>query len=277
MAAPAPIITPQQRWRVRDTWVFIKPLTSSKGFGGFASAKDAVGMPSAVRADHRDWDAQAIEEEAKKQLNRDDALKSLADIDPEHKLSGIFYGHLFSTFPAMQEIFWRFNLFQSLEKIVAVLDPQNDLPKSLRALAERHRGRGILNADYDRIRQSLHYSLHKLVCAEFTVNDAEAWLTAWDVFAHAMKVPETVLEPPAIAKGGLSAAQDGGGNEQAKETSCEREIGEDELKKHNTEKDLWVVVEGGVYNCALIELNFFFCIVMIIVFSLLIIAPHTSD
>jgi hypothetical protein len=37
----------------------------------------------------------------------------------------------------MTEIFWRFNLFQSLEKIVAVLNPQVDLDSSLQALAER--------------------------------------------------------------------------------------------------------------------------------------------
>lgn len=180
--SPAPQITSQQRWRVRATWIFLQPLTSSKGFGGFAAAKDAVGMPAAVRADHRDWDAKAIEEEAKKQEKRDDALKSLAALDPEHRLSGVFYGHLFASFPGMQEIFWRFNLYQSLEKIVAVLDPENDLPKSLRALAERHRGRGILNADYDRIRQSLHYALHSLVCDKFSAADADAWVTVRELF-----------------------------------------------------------------------------------------------
>ena len=73
-----------------------------------------------------------------------------------------------------------------------------------------------------------------------------------------MKVPDA-LHAPAAEKKDAVQGQDHAAQEKKSDEKAEREIGLEELSKHNTEQDLWVAVEGGVYNCTYFNL-FAYCI-----------------
>eukprot|EP00026_Physarum_polycephalum_P010928 Phypoly_transcript_11115.p1 GENE.Phypoly_transcript_11115~~Phypoly_transcript_11115.p1 ORF type:complete len:280 (+),score=22.77 Phypoly_transcript_11115:146-985(+) len=225
-------LTSTQRWLVRETWPYLESITSKKGFGDFADMKKSIGMPTATRNDHHDWE---VSTETKQTIELPDS---------PHGLTLIFYEHLFSNNPEMTEIFWRFNLFQSLEKIVAVLNPQIDLTSSLQALAERHRGRGILNVDYDKIKVSLQFALLQLPRSKLSQLAVEAWVSAWTLFANAMKVDDKfpTLGPTFPTLGpshGLPAKH--GENKPIKYNI-------EEVRKHASAEDLWLVINGNVYD-----------------------------
>lgn len=149
-------------------------------------------------------------------------------VDPSHPLSAMFYAHLFGASPGMVGLFWRFNLYQSLEKIVAVIgnaDPAT-LKEEFNALAQRHKGRGITSQDYDTIGLSVRYVLR----TKLSEDDTEAWMIAWNVFVDAMKVgPEEVSSSVAPLA-------------PTKRFSME------EVAQHCTEKSAWLVIDGSVYD-----------------------------
>jgi len=158
-------------------------------------------------------------------------------MDPNHTLTIVFYKNLFAVNPQMKEIFWRFNLFQTLEKIVAVMSPDIDLNESLKLLAERHRGRGIFNEDYDRIGVSIDFALRELSI----VNEENivAWNLAFATFAHAMKIS------------GNTKDQSGGYQQEEVEeddTSNLPKYKMEEIKEHNKQDDLWLLINGKVYD-----------------------------
>jgi cytochrome b involved in lipid metabolism len=241
MQAPTPAAKPElsrrQRWIIRDSWKLVEPLVCPKGFGSLALMKEQVGMPKAVRSDHHDWDETNTQQDALDEAYFDTISKQL--LDSSHILTITFYRHLFKTNPQMKEIFWRFNLYQTLEKIVNVLHPDLDLDASLRALGERHRGRGIVNSDYDRIGISIEYALNELASHEhFSKDMIEAWVTGYNVFANAMKVPEVPIPQTTSSS-----------DQATSSTSTPLPTYTlDEVARHAQENDLWLVIEGNVYD-----------------------------
>jgi len=195
-------------------------------------------MPKATRDDHHDWDytgKDKVEEENKAVLT-----------DPQYQITIDFYNHLFQNNPQMREIFWRFNLWQTMDKIVHVMNPQLDLNESLKGLSERHRGRGILNDDYNKIRISFRHALSRTNSThQVSLPTIDAWVAAWDVFAYAMKVPDFTV-PESTSK-----EEDAHPNLRTSIEALsikENTYTLDDIAKHNTPESLWLIINGGVYD-----------------------------
>eukprot|EP01125_Pyxidicula_operculata_P008679 TRINITY_DN2892_c0_g1_i2.p1 TRINITY_DN2892_c0_g1~~TRINITY_DN2892_c0_g1_i2.p1 ORF type:complete len:194 (-),score=38.52 TRINITY_DN2892_c0_g1_i2:38-619(-) len=140
----------------------------------------------------------------------------------------------------MKEIFWRFNLWQSMVAIVSVMDPGLDLDLELKSLAERHRGRGILNIDYDKIGCSFVWALdqlHQKDSEKFSQKIVDTWCMAWHVFASSMKVDKDAVEQP--------IAQPQPTPEVSK---VHTKFSMEEVAKHNQADNLWLVIENQVYD-----------------------------
>jgi cytochrome b involved in lipid metabolism len=222
-------LTSQQAWLIRDTWKELQPLVSSKGFGGLQKMKKEVGMPVGSRDDHHD----ITETSLSPSTSKEELEELWKELGSDYPFTVTFYKHLFENNDQMRELFWRFNLFQSLEKIFNILNIADELEEPLRALAERHRGRGIVNADYDRIGVSLRHAFYSVSELNLTEKAKEAWLSAWDVFSQAMKVYD---EPPSTS------------------AETEEEVKElpsftlEQVSEHKTKEDLWTAIDGKVYN-----------------------------
>jgi len=254
-------ITTQQRWLIRASWPKLEFYVSKRGFGDFAKLKELIGAPTVSKDDHHDYDAKNATSNSA--FASGEFRKLASEIAPQHLLTVIFYDHLFGNNPQMKEIFWRFNLWQTMTKITEVMDPQLDLHQSIKALAERHRGRGIQNEDYDKIGISFVAALEEfrkqgedkkksrdqhVVTSEghnessdmppidfMSDKIVQAWGTAWDLFADAMKVKEEVENKSSEPV-------------QQHEPEQVKEYTIDEVSIHNSAQDLWLVVDNKVYD-----------------------------
>jgi len=117
------------------------------------------------------------------------------------------------------------------------MSPDIDLNQSLKRLAERHRGRGIFNEDYDRIGFSIIHSMREFgVMNEETVN---AWNIAWDLFANAMKLDGNSDQNFKVVVDDYVEDDD---------ISILRKIKMEEFHEHNKPNDIWLLINGKIYD-----------------------------
>jgi predicted heme/steroid binding protein len=139
-----------------------------------------------------------------------------------------FYWHLFSRHPTMVVLFWRFNLFQSLEKIVSVVGncDEEQLAEQFASLAARHKGRGIRSVDYDTIGESVQFALGKALNAR----DVASWMRAWSMFAGALKSDGNDADLQVVNV----------------ESLCIVPL--EELYAHKSSDSAWILIDGVVYD-----------------------------
>ncbi len=80
-------------------------------------------------------------------------------------------------------------------------------------------GRGISNADYDMIGDSVEHVL----ATALSRTDVKSWMHAWKVFTDAMKTKDDTLPPP-----------------PPESAAAVREIDHSELVRHNAIGDAWL-------------------------------------
>lgn len=237
VSSTVPTLSARHRFVVLSTWEQLAANISPKGFGAFEAMKSRIGAPTHGPVLGQE-DPQAVVEEFLKKDAKEETgwtVDEFRALDPDHELSALFYAHLFSRTPTMVGLFWRFNLYQSLEKIVAVIgnaDPVQ-LKEQFNALAQRHKGRGITSNDYDIIGQSVRH----VIGTKLSADDTESWMVAWNVFVNAMKV--TATDEQLIDASAASLT-----NNEA----TLREFSMEEVSRHCTDSSAWLVIDGNVYD-----------------------------
>jgi len=195
-------ITPQQRWMVSSSWLSIEQLISPHG---------ALKISKKYSTSKRTFD--------------------LDNEDNKYPLSSLFYVSLIASLSEsgleVKEVFWRFNLHVTVRTIAETMDPRQDMEKALNLLANRHRGRGITNEDYDIVGKHIIDAFSQL--PNFPQSTIDAWIKAWEVCVNVMKIPEVVPKP--IQNSVLSTI-----------------FTMDEVRKHCSKNDAWLVIDDCVYD-----------------------------
>jgi len=186
---PIPSITPQQRWMVVSSWCSLEPLISPEG--ALKLPKNSEQYPMSL-------------------LFYQSLMRSLSESGAEVK-----------------DVFWRFNLHVTIRTIAESMDPVLDLKRTLELLANRHRGRGITNEDYDVVGKNIVYAFSQL--PNFPQKTIDAWIKAWEVCVYAMKIPEVI--PILIPNSALTTI-----------------FTMDEVRKHCSKNDAWLVIDDCVYD-----------------------------
>jgi cytochrome b involved in lipid metabolism len=213
------------RFAVLSTWDVLHHRIDARGFGAYEPLKERIGAPTPILG-REDVDSAVREaapgKDAAVEWRREDFL----ELDREHDLSADFYWHLFSRHPTMVVLFWRFNLFQSLEKIVSVVGncDEHQLAEQFASLAARHKGRGIRSVDYDTIGESVQFALAKAL----TDRDVRAWMRAWNMFSAALK-----------SDGNDAAAE-------VVDVESLRTVTLEELHNHKSSDSAWILIDGVV-------------------------------
>ncbi len=118
---------------------------------------------------------------------------SFAKVEPIADTAAImFYDELFARDPRLRHLFkndmaeQRKKLMQMLATAVAHLDDWQTISSAVRALGRRHRGYGVVPADYDTVGGALIATLERGLGAEFTPDVREAWLACITAIAAEM-------------------------------------------------------------------------------------------
>jgi hemoglobin-like flavoprotein len=96
-----------------------------------------------------------------------------------------FYARLFSISPLVRAMFrgdmgeQRAKLVRMLAMLVSKLDAPEQLAIPLAALGERHRGYGVMQADFDPVGRALIATLAHYLGDEFDSNARAAWLKVY--------------------------------------------------------------------------------------------------
>jgi hemoglobin-like flavoprotein len=122
-------------------------------------------------------------------------LESWQSVAADHdRIVSAFYERLFEIDPHARDLFVRTNMVDQrlkvttmLGDIVANLDQLDQLIPTLGALGRRHRGYGVQDADYDRVREALLGAIGATLGERFTREVRNAWEEAYALTASVMK------------------------------------------------------------------------------------------
>lgn len=105
-----------------------------------------------------------------------------------------FYERLFEIDAHARQLFARTNMVDQRTKVIAMLDDivrnldrLDDLIPVLVALGRRHRDYGVVEADYDRVREALLGAIADTIGDSFTRDVRSAWEEAYALTASVMK------------------------------------------------------------------------------------------
>ena len=122
-------------------------------------------------------------------------LESWRSLAADHDLiATTFYERLFEIDPHARELFARTNMVDQrvkvvdmLSEIVANLGELDQLIPSVGALGRRHRGYGVQDADYDRVREALLGAIGHALGDRFTREVRAGWEEAYALTAAVMR------------------------------------------------------------------------------------------
>jgi len=133
--------------------------------------------------------------------------QSFADLRaPAIDVAEVFYAELFAVDPSCRPMFGsdmqvqRRKLVSALNYMVHALHAPEQVPGSVRKLAEAHVGYGVTPEHYTSFGIALLRTLKKVLGSEFTPELCDAWATWFQIVARAMKeaaydhVPEKAME-----------------------------------------------------------------------------------
>jgi len=126
-------------------------------------------------------------------------------LTPLHgRIADAFYSRLFEMDRHARELFARTDMTEQKAKVVAMLsdivrnlDHMDGLFPIVVGLGRRHRGYGVEERDYDRVRDALLGAIGDALGDELTPDVRSAWEEAYTFTASVMKrVGETTTAPP---------------------------------------------------------------------------------
>jgi hemoglobin-like flavoprotein len=127
----------------------------------------------------------------RKRLVKESWQSVAADHD---RIASAFYERLFEIAPHTRELFARTNMVEQRVKvttmlgdIAANLDHLEELIPIVGALGRRHRGYGVQDPDYDRVREALLGAIAAALGDAFTREVRSAWEEAYALTASVMK------------------------------------------------------------------------------------------
>jgi hemoglobin-like flavoprotein len=114
-------------------------------------------------------------------------LESWQSVAADHdRIASAFYERLFEIDPRARDLFVRTNMVDQRLKVTN-LDQLDQLIPTLGALGRRHRGYGVQDADYDRVREALLGAIGATLGERFTREVRNAWEEAYALTASVMK------------------------------------------------------------------------------------------
>jgi nitric oxide dioxygenase len=105
----------------------------------------------------------------------------------------LLYARLFEVAPSLRSLFHADmraqgdRLIQALALAIANLDHLEDIASEVRALGERHRAYGVVDADFETVGSVLLWTLERSLGARFTPDVRAAWATVYDVLSGLMR------------------------------------------------------------------------------------------
>ena len=125
-------------------------------------------------------------------------------LEPQReRLGALFYERLFELDPSLRAMFppdmqaQSAKLVATLNVVVTLADDLAPLLPTVRELGQRHREWRVTDAHYALVGAALEWSFGRVLGAELTPEEADAWRAAYDVVARAMKEPATRPVAPA--------------------------------------------------------------------------------
>jgi len=110
------------------------------------------------------------------------------------RIATAFYERLFEIDAHARQLFARTNMTEQrvkvmtmLDDIVRNLDQLDELIPTVAALGRRHHGYGVVDADYDRVREALLGAIGNALGDAFTRDVRSAWEEAYALTASVMK------------------------------------------------------------------------------------------
>jgi nitric oxide dioxygenase len=122
-------------------------------------------------------------------------LESWQSVAADHdRIASMFYERLFEIDRHARELFARTNMVDQRAKVTAMLtdivrdlDHLDALIPVVVALGRRHREYGVVDADYDRVREALLGAIGSALGESFTPEVSDAWEEAYALTASVMK------------------------------------------------------------------------------------------